>query len=502
MTPARHLLTNTLLLLSLLTWTGSFIQVAAEETASSDSTQPRSESTKASPGEPTNNEPPRSSASKDGPATTTEEVKHEIQPKADAILQETSKFYSGLNSWKMHMEYLNRVSVKGSTSELVTEYDIAVQKPNKISVVLTKGRKGGNVVSDGVTENFYIPDSKAHMSTKAPSSLIAILMDRSFQFTTNGAFRLSLLDAMVSSDPYKSIREGLQELQYVGLEQLNGADAHHLKMGAERIYLDMWVDAGSKPWILKVSPDYTTISKIQPALALTVAADFKDFSTDPLPADTFAFVKPQDAKTVASIVPKPPELPAHPMLNTMAPPFELPGLDGKKRRLSDYRGKKIVILDWWATWCPPCVRSLPIVTGVYRDFASKGIGVEFLPINMEQDAAEVKEFLQERKLRLPTVLLDQDGKVSVTYKTQAIPQTLIVDKTGKIRVAKIGYDPDLKAMLTKDLLALLSPQERAKFAGGKPSGKSGAKPAAKPAAKPGAKPAAKPGVKPAPKTKA
>lgn len=123
-----------------------------------------------------------------------------------------------------------------------------------------------------------------------------------------------------------------------------------------------------------------------------------------------------------------------PETSNKAPDFELPGLDGKPASLSDFRGKP-VLLNFWATWCPPCRAEMPYIQEIYEEWSGKGLVV--LAINIGENPSKVGEFMESFFLSFP-VLLDEDSKVSNEYNVRAIPTTFFIDKNGIIQVTKIG----------------------------------------------------------------
>lgn len=114
-----------------------------------------------------------------------------------------------------------------------------------------------------------------------------------------------------------------------------------------------------------------------------------------------------------------------------APDFELRTLDGNKAKLSDYKGK-IVILNFWATWCPPCQAEMPHMQSFYEQNHNKGI--EIVAVNLtssDRGLDKVKEFVNKHHLTFP-ILLDEEGTVENMYDTIAIPTTYIIDQEGFI----------------------------------------------------------------------
>lgn len=136
-----------------------------------------------------------------------------------------------------------------------------------------------------------------------------------------------------------------------------------------------------------------------------------------------------------------------------APDFELPRLDGRADRLSlgALRGK-VVLLDFWATWCPPCIQMMPVLHDLHRDFSARG--VEIVGVNSDGGGAtqaEIEEFLRGHPAPYPVVL--DDGSANRAYKVRALPQMVLVGRDGAVRQVFIGYTTrsTLASALTKAL---------------------------------------------------
>jgi peroxiredoxin len=110
-----------------------------------------------------------------------------------------------------------------------------------------------------------------------------------------------------------------------------------------------------------------------------------------------------------------------------APDFSFPGLDGKQVSLGDQKGK-IVLVNVWATWCPPCVEEMPSMEKLYQKF--KGQDFEILAISIDETGLKaVAPFMKKTRLTFPA-LIDSKGTIKTSYGITGVPESFIIDKQG------------------------------------------------------------------------
>ncbi len=123
-----------------------------------------------------------------------------------------------------------------------------------------------------------------------------------------------------------------------------------------------------------------------------------------------------------------------PRVGNAAPDFTLKTLEGQTVRLSDLRGKPVV-LNFWATWCPPCRQEMPDLEKAYQKYKDQGI--VFLGVDMKEDEATVQEFIQKNGYHW-TFVLDPAAQAANAYLVSAIPSTFFIDADGVIRDLQLG----------------------------------------------------------------
>jgi len=138
----------------------------------------------------------------------------------------------------------------------------------------------------------------------------------------------------------------------------------------------------------------------------------------------------------------------------VAPDFELEALDGRTIVLSELRGQ-VVLINFWATWCPPCRAEMPAIEQVYEQYRDKGF--EVLAVNLQEQDAQMSTFVEEQGLTFP-VLADRDSSVSNTYQVTSIPTTVFVDRSGVIEEIIVG-GPLARALIESKVTALLAQED-------------------------------------------
>lgn len=133
------------------------------------------------------------------------------------------------------------------------------------------------------------------------------------------------------------------------------------------------------------------------------------------------------------------------------PPLALNDLQGQPRSLDEFRGK-VVIVNFWATWCEPCIEEMPSLQKFKDRFAGEKIAV--IGVNLGEGEARIKSFMDKTGTTFP-ILLDRDGIAKRGWKVNGVPATFVLDAKGRIRYTYIGVLDFSDEVITRQILRLL-----------------------------------------------
>lgn len=385
-----------------------------------------------------------------------------------ALLQSAVQPIVDAQQFTADFEFAVRVGLSGFEHGRFARYKLAFARPHRLLFLRTDGDMGSTLVSDGSTLTAYAHELNQYTQQPPPESLDEFSQSLTgMMLVANGTG--GFLMALLADEPLQRLTAGMTGSEYVGRDTIDGQACHHLRFVSEDGDFDLWITAGDTPTLRRIRPDLSKqLGEEEQKLgfSIVISLELENWNFAPeLDDATFAFNPPRTAELVEQFAARQPPAVAprvvepHPLIGQPAPQFALVALDGQKAfELDEVLGKRVVVLDFWATWCPPCVEGLPQLAALAQDFANRDVA--FYAVNLGEDAATVRKFLTEAEIELP-VLLDPQETVAEKYQVRGIPQTVLIGLDGRVHVVHAGLPEDLKGKLTKQLEALLAREDLA-----------------------------------------
>lgn len=383
--------------------------------------------------------PPATRPAESAPDKAGAEVKTHVTPEAQKMMDETAKAYGELKSLDLTGTLNANFEAAGRKEGGTFAFTSSYVTPNKFRYA-AKDQFLAGISGD----QFYLYDKNRNAYLQAPAAKEKVAtkdLPEPFPRIISMQQNASLLLAL-AKDPAADLLIDAVDVAKVEDSKLGDVAFPTLKVTyKDNTSVTLAIDP-STHLLRKTTADIRAqlvSNNVPDVKAASYTVDYESTTPDaPVKGEQFAWTPPAGAKDMKAAAPQEEQSPADALVGKNAPDFKLPGLDGKTVALADLKGK-VVVLDMWATWCPPCRASLPHLDEFYQ--ANKAAGVQVFAVNQAEEKDKVQAFVEKTKLVVP-VLLDADGKVGESYKANAIPETVVIAKDGKVAKVFVGFDPN------------------------------------------------------------
>ena len=352
----------------------------------------------------------------------------------NGLIGRVAERYANLGDYHVEGTFFFVAEIGGTSQEFRAPFVQAGSPPGKMRVEIRHETLGSVVVSDGeATWTYFKVLGQYNKKTAVPLEGTAGEASKAAMPAAGGSF-LGMYTSVAAASVTPRV-VGAQDVILGGrtvgctvIELTHAADdTSGLGLGPD----SLWVDPETALVLKSVhrTKGETQGVRTSTRMELTYNVIRTDQAT---PQELFVFEPPAGAEEVEAFGMGGASGPD--LRGTQAPDFRLTDLEGKPHRLENYRGK-VVLLDFWASWCAPCRKELPTIEKLHRQYGGKGLVV--LAVNSE--AQKVARTFVTKYGYTFTVLTDARGSVFDDYAVSSIPVTIVVDREGRISAQFIGY---------------------------------------------------------------
>lgn len=399
-------------------------------------------------------------------------------PKALALLGEIAKAYQGLGSYNDQGRFVVSMTVNGKSQNQEAPLKLALARPNKLSLDAGPVK----LLSDGATMTTVVEPMKKYISVPAPKAInLEVFRDGPVGAILfggpSGVPMYVLANMLTAPDPVKAVDQLGGSIQLEGENALiiDQADGPDLKLTVDpKTKLFSEIDLIVDPKLLEKNAAQGNAVKVE-----KLGWSSGPVSIQPADAGLFAFKAPEGFTKVDSFQQpgepggEQPKMAVESKVGKPAPDFALTLFDGPDKTKvvskADLAGK-VVVIDFWATWCPPCLAELPEIQKLVAELKDKK---DVLVVALSQDSQpadpiEVRKLIEktltEKKIELTganvAIGLDPSGTVGGLFEVEGLPTLVILDGKGLVQAAHVGFDPDmrpgLREKLTSEIESLLA----------------------------------------------
>ncbi len=410
--------------------------------------------------EPATKEPPTKKSTAAEPANSTDDSEFKLGKDVQDVLLPLFRSIAKADVSRATVELSAETVNNGSVVDRKTStYQIASMHPNKFTVYFKQPDQRTRLYCDGTDFSCAVaPD--AYFKLPGPINNFDAVFDMPVPMGPYPEVVFALTFA--GADPSLTLLGGMESVEIVDRDKFRGTiPSVHLKgVQDDGVVWDFWISKDDNPKPLRLLVNLTAMlrdnaqMKMAPGVSYELRYDFLTWRViGKVDEKLFTYDPPKDAKEFDSLddyyAMIAQENEKHPLLGVMAPQFEGELLDGKVVGPEQFKDK-VLVIDFWATWCNPCIEAMPTIQKVCQKYKEKG--VMLLAVNVGEDTKKIQEFVKKQGWKIDVVIDDQ-MEVSKGFSADVIPLTMLVSREGMVEAVHFGYPgaESLEKRLSDDL---------------------------------------------------
>jgi thiol-disulfide isomerase/thioredoxin len=350
-------------------------------------------------------------------------------PDGAVLMKQTQQAVKRFHS----LQFANNMTMEmGPSMKMIMESNTAMVNPGKTRSETKVQGTTMLTVSDGETTWIYNSMAKQYVKRNAALGSAAIFaamgMPNMPDFTKMKTTEKTIGEETIEIDGQKHDCWIVESR--IGEMELPGAQGARMTDAVSKIWIDKKLSLDLQSNIsMKVQ-----MAQLPEPMEVHMQMVKKDLKIDqPVAESLFQFTPPADAKEVETLMGA--TLTKADLTGKTAPAFEVKGLDGKAYSLESLKGKP-VLLDFWATWCGPCRKSMPLLEKLHAAYKDQGLVV--LAVDTGEDRNTVAEFLKTSPMPYPAALSGESG-ILEAYQVSAFPTFVMIGRDGKVVAHEIGF---------------------------------------------------------------
>lgn len=355
-----------------------------------------------------------------------------VDPDAERVLESVSAALANAKTAEvdLHLAVKTPTAPSGE-GDLTADYRLSVERPNRMALVLQKGNLGATVVSDGTNVVTFLPKPAVYTVEKASGRIGAIE-------SSGDMGSMAFITALFSTNARTALLAGVLEAKYGGRDKVEDVECERIDMKQEGLDWRLFATVGTNAVVRRIEVRIPQLS---------MSMDFTGWKLNrPIPADRFVFVPPQGSKKVDKLLDdeerdgEDSELVDQPF-----PRLKLKALDGGSFDTASLKGKPCLIVVW-AGEAAHCAGALKAVIELAA--SRKGLAAYSINVDEKPDQKRIKDFLGKMAI---TTAIDQNGEAIDKLEVDGVPLTFLLNKDGVVKKAFLGFHPDFREVVGKEL---------------------------------------------------
>lgn len=366
-----------------------------------------------------------------------------IDPRAAELLRKVTTQVQAAKTAELDLRLEAQLKSEAAPKDNISmRYGLSIERPNKIALLLKEGTMGATAISDGVTATTFIPTLKIYTVHRAPKDIGGLEYDP--ESPTGDMGSMAFIAALFSAEPYKALMNGVEEAAYAGQVKVGETACERINFKQEGLEWTLFATTEALPLVRQI---VVTI----PQLRMTM--DFTDWKLNAaIPAERFKFSPPAGSKKVEKLFDESdPDAEGEDseLIGESLPALKLKTLEGGSFDSAMLRGAPSILVVWTgeAAHCSAALQTVLELAAAHK--------ANFFTINIDEkpNASRIKTFLGKGQLNAKTAL-DANRTAVDKLAVEGVPMTFLMDKEGVVRKAFLGYHPDFKELVGKELNAL------------------------------------------------